>query len=121
MSGSLNPMTSKSIQKIIGEGFLDFIPYVTPAKNGDLPHNCAACTFDSPSRISRGVFHYQQYGKTLRWKFWLRSGWYCKNHVWEAITQDAERNRYRRWQRKYFAAIKHEIGQYKESNGTDSD
>ena len=105
-------MARKPIGRILGYGFLDFIPYVEPVKDDDLPHVCAACTFYKPTRNTKGVFHYQQLGKVQRWKLWLRSGWYCKYHIWDAIYQDGEINRYKRWQRKYFAAIQDELDKY---------
>ena len=111
----------KSAGRILAEGFLEFIPYVrefNPSK--DMPkRRCVFCVAFGVD-AHPGVLYYQRNGK-VKYGMYYRSGWYCKLHIWDAITQHGEQSRYRRWRKKYFAAIKHEIGQYKESNGTDSD
>ena len=111
----------KSVGRIISEGFLDFIPYVrefNPSKDGP-ERRCVFCRYFGTDAHS-GVLFYQQNGKA-KYGMHYRTGWYCRLHIWDAITQHGEQPRYRRWRIKYFTAIKHEIGQYKESNGDGTD
>ena len=51
-----------------------------------------------------GIYHYKQNGKS-KYGIWHPTGFYCKLHIWDAIYQDGELSRYRRWERKYFDAI----------------
>lgn len=98
-------LTAKKIGKILGNGFLEFIPYVTPCPSSLHLHSCQACTISKTGKTRPAIWHYQQNGKGRQYRFWLKSGWYCDFHIWDAIAQDGERTRYRRWQGKYFDAI----------------
>lgn len=94
---------AKSIGRIIGRGFLDFIPYVTH-NEGETKEQCRFCKFYTKRTELNGIYHYKQNGKS-KYGIWHPTGFYCKLHIWDAIYQDGELSRYRRWERKYFDAI----------------
>lgn len=114
----------KSAGKILAEGFLEFIPYVTPVDDLGLRRYCRACRFFGVAGTP-AIWYFKRNGKSKSVSFY-ETEYYCKEHAWEAITQTSERNRYRKWIGKYAEALAKELEQppysaYRKKENADTD